>query len=374
LSKEPLPKNYNLNLLNGNNIKRITTRVNDQVYYIHSDHLGSTSLLTDEQGNETSRIHYSPYGWFIETTGAESLPTDRLFTGQRLENIGLYDYRARFYDPLTANFLSPDSIVPQPGQPVDWNRYAYVRGNPIRYTDPSGHCGPCIPIIIGIVIGGFIAYDYLAHPDIAKAPGPFDVIIDNPPIPTDLPGNDEALCLFCRDLQEGNLRKAAILAGVEATPFDEIPGVKPILKGAGDAVVEAMFDFGWKARFIQHLRPQKYGTFGDTWGWLAYVFNESGTDRKLFAHYDEAGEITGAMYILPLQNGDLYIDKLEGLGGGSGTALFKQAILESQRNYSGAIVLESTDEAYGWYMKLNPTRVEGNKFYWSPEDAAKLLR
>jgi RHS repeat-associated protein len=103
--------------------------------------LGSTSLVTDEEGNEVSRLHYSPYGSLIEQSGAESLPTDRLFTGQRLENIGLYDYRARFYDPLTANFLSPDSLVPRPGNPVDWNRYAYVRGNPVRYSDPSGHQG-----------------------------------------------------------------------------------------------------------------------------------------------------------------------------------------------------------------------------------------
>ena len=299
-------------------------------------------------------------------------PTDRFFTNQRLEsNIGLYDYRARFYDPWVGGFIQPDSIVPDPFEPAAWNRYGYVYGNPTNYTDPTGHF-PVIPVLIGLAVGGFMAYDYLAHPDIAYAPD--DAMAAQDLLDSDLPGNDEAVCLFCRDLQEGNLGKAAILAGIEATPFDEIPGIKPILKGAGDAVVEAMFDFGWKARFIQKLRPQKYGTFGDTWGWLAHVFNVSGTERKLFAYYNEAGEITGAMHIQFLKNGDLYIDRLEGLGGGAGTALFKQAILESQRNYSGGIVLVSTSEAYDWYMKFNPTKVEGGfKFYWSPEDAAKLL-
>jgi RHS repeat-associated protein len=60
--------------------------------------------------------------------------------GQRLEgSVGLYDYNARYYSPLFGRFLSPDSIVPNPANPQDFNRYAYVRNNPLRYTDPSGH-------------------------------------------------------------------------------------------------------------------------------------------------------------------------------------------------------------------------------------------
>ncbi|MBC7252214.1 MAG: RHS repeat-associated core domain-containing protein, partial [Anaerolineae bacterium] len=62
------------------------------------------------------------------------------FTGQRLEaGLGLLDYRARFYDPVLGRFVSADTIVPEPGNPQDLNRYAYVRHNPLRYTDPSGY-------------------------------------------------------------------------------------------------------------------------------------------------------------------------------------------------------------------------------------------
>ena len=68
-------------------------------------------------------------------------PTDRRFTGQRWEaGLGLYDYRARFYDPALGRFLQPDSLVPEPGNPQALNRYAYVYNNPLRHTDPSGHC------------------------------------------------------------------------------------------------------------------------------------------------------------------------------------------------------------------------------------------
>jgi len=75
----------------------------------------------------------------LEQSG--TLPTDRLYTGQRFEaGLELYDYRARFYDPLVGSFLSPDTIVPEPGHPRGWNRLAYVYGNPVRYSDPTGHC------------------------------------------------------------------------------------------------------------------------------------------------------------------------------------------------------------------------------------------
>jgi RHS repeat-associated protein len=71
-------------------------------------------------------------------------PTDRRFTGQRWEQgLGLYDYRARFYDPTLGRFLQPDPLVPELGNPQALNRYAYVYSNPLRYTDPSGHAA-CI--------------------------------------------------------------------------------------------------------------------------------------------------------------------------------------------------------------------------------------
>jgi RHS repeat-associated protein len=90
----------------------------------------------------------------------ELFPTDRRFTGQRWEaNLGLYDYRARFYDPALGRFLQPDPIVPEPGNPQALNRYAYVYNNPLRYTDPSGHA-PVILVMMGIgaVSGALINY------------------------------------------------------------------------------------------------------------------------------------------------------------------------------------------------------------------------
>ncbi len=49
-------------------------------------------------------------------------------------------YGARYYDPTLGRFLSANTIVPQAGNPQGLNRYSYVGNNPLKYTDPSGHC------------------------------------------------------------------------------------------------------------------------------------------------------------------------------------------------------------------------------------------
>jgi len=51
-------------------------------------------------------------------------------------------YNARWYDPYLNQFTQPDTIVPDPYNSQDYDRYAYARNNPLRYTDPSGHI-PC---------------------------------------------------------------------------------------------------------------------------------------------------------------------------------------------------------------------------------------
>lgn len=67
------------------------------------------------------------------------MPTDKQFTGQTLDDTGLYYYNARYYDPTIGRFISADSIVPDPTNPQELNRYAYCLNNPLKNIDPSGH-------------------------------------------------------------------------------------------------------------------------------------------------------------------------------------------------------------------------------------------
>jgi RHS repeat-associated protein len=67
-----------------------------------------------------------------------------LYTGQRyFGGVGLYYYKARFYDPKLGRFLQPDPI----GYGAGMNMYAYVEGDPVNLTDPSGLAPKKPPII-----------------------------------------------------------------------------------------------------------------------------------------------------------------------------------------------------------------------------------
>ncbi|PKO12151.1 MAG: hypothetical protein CVU39_25435, partial [Chloroflexi bacterium HGW-Chloroflexi-10] len=55
------------------------------------------------------------------------------------KDFGLMDYNARFYSPYIMMFTSPDTVIPDTYNPLDWNRYAYARYNPVKYSDPTGH-------------------------------------------------------------------------------------------------------------------------------------------------------------------------------------------------------------------------------------------
>ena len=113
-------------------------RVNGTLYYVLKDHLGSASVVTDSSGNIVGEQRYYPFGETRLMTG--TLYTDKLFTGQRnIAGLGIYHYQSRFYSPKLGRFLSADSLVPNPFNPQDYSRYSYVRNNPVKYTDPSGH-------------------------------------------------------------------------------------------------------------------------------------------------------------------------------------------------------------------------------------------
>ena len=138
--------------------QRIALRVNGVVRWLATDHLGSTALTVSEAGGRMSEIRYKPWGESRYTFGAT--PTQRRFTGQVLDEVagGLYFYNARYYDPALGRFASADTLVPQPQNPQNLNRYSYAANNSLRFTDPTGHCPMCVGAGIGALVGAGIAW------------------------------------------------------------------------------------------------------------------------------------------------------------------------------------------------------------------------
>ena len=46
-----------------------------------------------------------------------------------------------------------------------WDRYAYTNNNPVRYTDPSGHCIRCVVVVGAVIAGSFMLSAVGATPD-----------------------------------------------------------------------------------------------------------------------------------------------------------------------------------------------------------------
>ena len=112
-----------------------TTNVED-IFFYHSDHLGSTSYITDAKANITQFDAYLPYGELLvdEHSSSEDMPYK--FNGKELDQeTGLYYYGARYMNPRTSLWISTD---PKAADAADWTPYRFGFNNPIRYTDPDG--------------------------------------------------------------------------------------------------------------------------------------------------------------------------------------------------------------------------------------------
>ena len=125
--------------------KRVASVFSDgRTQFYHVNHLGSASVITDQNGDRKERIEYFPFGTYREVVDYDTNFPDVFytFTGQEDDDdLGLYNFKARSYDPLLGKFISPDSLVPKPNDPQSFNRYSYCLNNPLKLIDPTGRAG-----------------------------------------------------------------------------------------------------------------------------------------------------------------------------------------------------------------------------------------
>ena len=154
-------------------------RTGQGAHLLFSDQLRSTSVVIDASGQVVEEGYYMPWGG--ERGNQEIELTDYGYTGQMKEG-DIYFYNARWYDPQLGRFMQADTIVPLQVQGTQgFDRYAYVNNNPLRYTDPSGHCvGPLLVVCIMVgtwivenaavvtaiaLTGAIVSYVYQINPD-----------------------------------------------------------------------------------------------------------------------------------------------------------------------------------------------------------------
>ncbi|MFC4476479.1 RHS repeat domain-containing protein [Flavobacterium chungangensis] len=107
-----------------------------QQFYYHPDHLGSSSYISNLDGEVVQHIEYVPFGEvFLEEKNAK-WNTPYLFTSKELDReTGLYYFGARYQDPKLGIFISVDLLTEKH---PNYSSYNYVANNPIKLIDPDG--------------------------------------------------------------------------------------------------------------------------------------------------------------------------------------------------------------------------------------------
>jgi RHS repeat-associated protein len=106
------------------------------LYYYHSDHLGSASLITDGAGHLNQHLAYIPNGEVFVNQQLTSFDSRYKFSGKEMdEETGLYYSSQRYLDPKKPGFVSSDELrekYPNIGS------YVYCASNPVKFVDPDG--------------------------------------------------------------------------------------------------------------------------------------------------------------------------------------------------------------------------------------------
>ena len=108
----------------------------EETFFYHSDHLGSTSYITDDKANITQYDAYLPYGELLvdEHSSSEDLPYK--FNGKQFdEETGLYYYGARYMNPMASIWYGVDPLAEKY---TTTGGYVYTLDNPIRMIDLDG--------------------------------------------------------------------------------------------------------------------------------------------------------------------------------------------------------------------------------------------
>ena len=106
-------------------------------FYYHPDHLGSSSYITNLDGEVSQHIEYVPFGEVFIEERNNTWNTPYLFNAKEFdEETGMYYYGARYYEPRLSLWMSVDKLSEEN---PNVSTYCYTDNNPIKYLDPDGN-------------------------------------------------------------------------------------------------------------------------------------------------------------------------------------------------------------------------------------------
>jgi RHS repeat-associated protein len=129
-------------IYNGSQMLVSENDTSPKTLHYFTDHLGSPRLITDQGGMEMGRAAYLPFG----APALAGIADSKKFTGHERDASGLDYMHARYYNWGWGRFLSVDPVLDLKQAMKNrqgWNRYSYVRNNPLTFTDPTGRQVAC---------------------------------------------------------------------------------------------------------------------------------------------------------------------------------------------------------------------------------------
>lgn len=135
-----------------------TINGNASLYYIHKDHLGSWTTISNSNGEIEQENHFDAWG---NCENEDDLMFDRGYTGhEHIRGMGLINMNGRLYDPVTSSMLSPDNNIQLPDFSQNLNRYSYCLNNPLSYIDPDGNSFIGTALALYLVFGTDYGYEF----------------------------------------------------------------------------------------------------------------------------------------------------------------------------------------------------------------------